>query len=136
MNQFGAIILSLFCALLGSMGQTFFKIGSKKISVHLLSWFTNWQIILGMSLYGLSAILFIVALKYGKLSILYPIIATSYIWVTLISHYILKEQINYFNVIGIFLIICGVFMIYLKGVINWNYRLLYLPIMRLTLLKK
>jgi len=118
MNQFGAIILSLFCALLGSMGQTFFKIGSKKISVHLLSWFTNWQIILGMSLYGLSAILFIVALKYGKLSILYPIIATSYIWVTLISHYILKEQINYFNVIGIFLIICGVFMIYLKGVIN------------------
>ena len=118
MNQLRAIILSLFCALLGSMGQTFFKIGSKKIGVNLLSWFTNWQIILGMCLYGLSAILFIVALKYGKLSILYPIIATSYIWVTVISKYILKEQINYFNWIGVLLIICGVFMIALKGGLN------------------
>ena len=118
MNQFGAIILSLFCALLASMGQTFFKIGSSKITGNIISWITNWQIILGMCLYGLSAILFIVALKYGKLSILYPMIATSYIWVTFTSNCILKEQINYFNWIGVFLIICGVFMIAIKGGLN------------------
>jgi len=118
MNQLRAIILSLFCALLGSIGQTFFKLGSRKIAGNLFSWIINWQIILGMCLYGLSAILFIVALKYGKLSILYPIIASSYIWVTLISKYFLKEQINYFNWIGVFLIICGVFMIALKGGLN------------------
>lgn len=118
MNQMGAIILSLFCALLGSIGQTFFKLGSKKITGNLISWITSWQIILGMCLYGLSAILFIVALKYGRLSILYPIIATSYVWVTLTSHYILKEQINYFNWIGVFLIIFGVFMIAIKGGLN------------------
>ena len=118
MNQLRAIILSLFCALLGSIGQTFFKLGSRKIAGNLFSWIINWQIILGMCLYGLSAILFIVALKYGKLSILYPIIASSYIWVTLISKYFLKEQINYFNWIGVFLIICRVFMIALKGGLN------------------
>jgi len=115
MNQSGAILLSLFCALLGSIGQTLFKTGSSKITGNLLSWITSWQIITGMCLYGLSAILFIVALKYGKLSVLYPLIATSYIWVTLISYYILKEQVNSYNWIGVFLIICGVFMIALKG---------------------
>ena len=118
MNQLRAIILSLICALLGSIGQTFFKLGSRKIAGNLLSWIFNWQIILGMCLYGLSAILFILALKGGKLSILYPVIASSYIWVTLISKYFLKEQINYFNWIGISLIICGVFMITIKGGIN------------------
>lgn len=118
MNQLSAIMLSLFCALLGSVGQTFFKLGSKKISSDLFSWISNWQIILGLTLYGLSAILFIVALKYGKLSVLYPIIATSYIWVILISHYILKEQVNYLNWIGVSLIFCGVSIIALKGGLN------------------
>ncbi len=111
MNQIGAIILSLFCALLGSIEQTFFRLGSKKIAGNLVSWITSWQIILGMCFYGLSAILFIVALKYGRLSILYPIIATSYVWVTSISHYILKEQMYYFNW-------SGVFMIVIKGGLN------------------
>ena len=115
MNQPEAILLTLFCALLGSAGQIFFKLGSNKITENLSSWLTNWQIILGMGIYGLSAILFIIALKYGKLSVLYPVIATTYIWVTMISYYIFKEQINYSNWIGVFLIICGVFMIALRG---------------------
>jgi hypothetical protein len=42
-----------------------------------------------MALYGLSAILFIVALKHGNLSVLYPVIATSYICVMLITEKII-----------------------------------------------
>ncbi|MDP8201117.1 MAG: EamA family transporter [Candidatus Tenebribacter burtonii] len=118
MSQTVAILITLFCAFLASLGQTFFKIGSKTVNANLISWIFNWRIILGMCLYGLSAVLFIIALKHGKLSILYPIIASSYIWVMVISHFILKEQINYFNWIGVFLIICGVFMIALKGGIH------------------
>lgn len=118
MNKLATIFITLLCAFLASLGQTFFKIGSKTVNTHVLSWISNWKLILGMCLYGLSAILFIIALKHGKLSILYPIIATSYIWVMMISHFILKEPINYFNWIGVFLIICGVFMIALKGGIN------------------
>ena len=118
MNQAEAILLSFFCAFLGSIGQTFFKIGSSKITKNIFSWITNWQIIIGLCLYGLATILYIVALKYGKLSVLYPLIATSFIWVTIISKFILKEQINYFNWIGVFLIICGISMIALKGSIN------------------
>ena len=115
MKQYQAILLSVFCAFLASLGQTFFKLGSAQISTHYADWFFNWRVILGLAIYGLSALLFIVALKFGRLSILYPIIATSYIWVTLLSYYIFGEQITYINWIGITLIISGITLIVLKG---------------------
>lgn len=115
MKESSAMILALFCALLASLGQTFFKLGSNQVSADIMSWIKNWQVILGMILYGSSALLFIIALKFGRLSILYPLISTSYIWVTLISGYYLGEKINYINYIGITLIILGVAIISSKG---------------------
>lgn len=115
MYQYQAVILALFCALLAAFGQTLFKIGSSQISSHYIDWIYNVKVILGMSIYGTSALLFIVALKYGRLSILYPIIATSYIWVTLLSYYVFNETVTYVNWIGIFLIISGVTLIATKG---------------------
>lgn len=115
MKHYQAILLSLFCAFLASLGQTFFKLGSAQISTQFSDWFLNGRIILGMVIYGLSALFFIVALKFGRLSILYPIIATSYIWVTLLSYYIFGERITYINWVGILLIISGITLIVLKG---------------------
>ena len=115
MKESQAILLSLFCALLASLGQTFFKLGSAQVSSHLTDWLLNWRVILGMTIYGLSAVLFIVALKYGELSILYPIIATSYIWITILSHYVFGERITYINWIGVALIITGISLIVLRG---------------------
>ena len=73
------IFLALFCAILGALGQFLFKLGSSSIKFSFSSWVTNVKILGGIALYSVSAILFIVALKYGNLSILYPVVATSYI---------------------------------------------------------
>lgn len=108
------IAVALLCALAGALGQLFFKTGSTTVGLTLTSWLTNWRIILGFVLYGSSALGFILALKNGKLSILYPIIATSYIWVTIFSAYFLKESINIYHWIGISLILSGIFII-VKG---------------------
>ena len=116
MSKLAAIFISLVCALLGSLGQTFFKLGSAKVTGNLLSWIANWQVILGLFLYGVSALMFIVALKYGQLSILYPVIATSYIWVTLISAIYLKEPVNIVNWVGVLLILFGVGLLAMREV--------------------
>lgn len=116
MSKLAAIFVSLICALLGSLGQTFFKLGSAKITGSLLSWITNWQVIIGLLLYSVSAVMFIVALKYGQLSILYPMIATSYIWVTLISALYLKEPVNIMNWAGVFLILVGIGLLAMREV--------------------
>jgi len=113
-----AILLTLFCSVLAAFGQTFFKIGAASIGKNLYSWLSNWQLILGMFIYALSALLFVVALKHGNLSILYPIIAMSYVWITLISKFFFKEPVNIFNWLGILLITGGVFVISFKGGFN------------------
>jgi len=63
---------------------------------------------MGIFLYGLSAILFVWSLRHGNLSVLYPLIATSYIWVALFAYFLLGEPFPWFKWIGILMIILGI----------------------------
>ncbi|MBR9701526.1 EamA family transporter [Candidatus Pacearchaeota archaeon] len=105
------ILIVLFCALLGATGQIFFKIASKNFSFNPILWFTNIPLIVGVFLYGLSAVLFVWSLKHGEISIIYPIFATTYIWVSIFAHFYLGESFSGLKIGGIFLIILGIFLI-------------------------
>jgi uncharacterized membrane protein len=50
----------------------------------------------------------VLALRDGELSALQPIIAMTYVWVTLLSYTLLKESPNWFKNIGIATIVLGV----------------------------
>lgn len=108
MEKIYVILLVLFCALLGAFGQIFFKLASADVSKNVMDWILNYKFIVGASLYALSAILFVWSLKFGNLSLLYPIIATSYIWVTLLSVIFLNENFPWTKWIGITLILAGI----------------------------
>lgn len=110
MNINISILMALLCSILGSLGQLCFKLGSASVSMNILSWALNFRIVSGITCYGLSALLFIVALKGGELSVLYPIIATSYIWVALLSYRFLSEKIGPVQIVGLALILIGVFL--------------------------
>lgn len=104
------ILLVLFCALLGATGQIFFKLGSQNFNFDL-TLLTNWKLLIGLVLYGVATIIFIYALKFGNLSILYPIIATSYIWVAIFSVLFLNESFSPYKWIGVLLLIVGIIII-------------------------
>lgn len=99
--------LVLFCTLLTSAGQVFFKIGSKTFALNL-SLFVNYALIVGILLYLIGAVIFVVALKHGELSVLYPFIALSFIWVSFLSVYFFNEVMNLYKWLGILAIIIGV----------------------------
>lgn len=105
------ILLVLFCALLGAVGQVFFKLGSSTLKLDFYSLITNWKVIIGLVLYAAATVLFLIALRQGNLSILYPIIATSYIWVALFSVYFLHESFSLAKWLGVGLIVLGVIFI-------------------------
>ena len=105
------IFLVLFCAILGALGQLFFKLGSNNFSFSISGILKNWKFLVGAGLYAFSAMLFVYSLKQGNLSILYPLIATSYIWVALLSFFILKEPISLLNILGIIIIILGIALV-------------------------
>ncbi len=110
MNMYLIFGLVLFCALLGGIGQIFFKLGSSSFSLDV-SLFQNWQLIVGVVLYGVAMVLFIYALKFGNVSILYPLIATSYIWVSLFASVFLGEAFPLYKWSGVLLIIGGIAII-------------------------
>jgi drug/metabolite transporter (DMT)-like permease len=68
----------------------------------------NWQLLLGYSLHACNAFLLILALRDGELSMLYPIIALTYVWVNLLSMYFFHEHLNLWKTVGIALVIGGV----------------------------
>lgn len=103
--------LVLICAILGALGQLFFKIGSASISPHPIYWIKNPSLLIGAFLYLIAAILFITALRHENLSILYPVLATSYIWVTVLSTLVLGESFPPIKWLGIGLIISGIILI-------------------------
>ncbi len=106
-----AILLVLFCTAITTSAQIFYKLGANVLKFDLFSLVTNYNLIAGLGLYAIGAALLIIALKGGELSVLYPIIATSYIWVTFASLYFFNEQVNLFKWLGIACVIIGVTVI-------------------------
>lgn len=106
-----AILLVLFCTAITTSAQIFYKLGANVLQFNLFSLITNYNLIIGLGLYAIGAALLIIALKGGELSVLYPIIATSYIWVTFASSYFFNESVNLFKWLGIVFVIIGVTVI-------------------------
>ena len=103
-----AVSLVLIGTVIGSFGPIYFKKAAHKKIVNIWSLIKNYDLIIGVSLYSVSAIIFIPALKGGDLSILYPLVSVSYIWVALLSKWLLGEKMNITKWAGIVLIIVGI----------------------------
>ncbi len=103
-----AALLILFTTLLTSSAQILYKFGIPSLKFNLMSIITNYYLIGGLLLYGVGAILMIISFRGGEVSVLYPIIATSYIWVSILSLYFLGETMNIFRWTGVFIIVAGI----------------------------
>jgi multidrug transporter EmrE-like cation transporter len=69
---------------------------------------TNVPLVAGYSLYGISTVLLVLALRDGQLSILYPVISLTYVWVTFLSLFFFKESMNPWKLLGVLIIVAGV----------------------------
>jgi drug/metabolite transporter (DMT)-like permease len=113
------IIMMIVATMIGSVGSLFLKKGSKNFHLNfkkgifsfIKGLIYNWNIILGISLYGFGTIIFIYLLRNEELSVLYPLTSLSYIFVTVLSFYVLKEKMNFYKIFGIVCIIGGVILV-------------------------
>ncbi|MFH1133397.1 MAG: hypothetical protein V1735_02825 [Nanoarchaeota archaeon] len=103
-----AIGLVLLATALTTAGQVFYKLGADQLEFNFLAIITNHWLIIGAAVYLTSAVVLLFALKGGELSVLYPFVATSYIWVTLVSSALFHEAIHAWKWAGIVCIMLGV----------------------------
>lgn len=109
-SQTVPILLNLLAAVIGATGQWLYKIGGTKLGTIPL--YKNWQMFVGMALFCVVMVLFVAAFKMGgRLSVVYPVYATTFIWGFLIATGIDKEPWAMGQLAGIALIIAGVSLI-------------------------
>lgn len=111
-TKWWAIALMIPCTLFTSAGQILYKIGAETLSLDISSIIFNIPIIAGLISYAIGVIFLIIAFRGGELSVLYPIIATSYIWVSLASSYLFETDfMNVYKWTGVIVIVVGVSLI-------------------------
>jgi multidrug transporter EmrE-like cation transporter len=107
------VTLVFLCTLIGAAAQIFMKTGAHAIhypslAAAVFGTLTNLPLMLGYCLYGINTFLLALALREGELSMLYPIIALTYVWVTVLSLRIFHETMNPWKALGLALIVLGV----------------------------
>ncbi len=106
-----SIALVFCCTVLGAAAQMLMKMGANHLTPGLMGVITNIPLMCGYTLYGMSTVLLVLALKDGELSLLYPVIALTYVWVTGLAFLIFHDSVNPFKLAGIVIIVIGVAVI-------------------------
>jgi drug/metabolite transporter (DMT)-like permease len=108
-------LLAVACAtLIQVAGQLLIKQGAARLGASptllesAIGMITIPQLFLGYALYGVFTVVMVFALKHGELSMLYPIMALSYVWVTVVSVLWLNEPVNVAEIAGVAVIVLGV----------------------------
>lgn len=108
-NRKQSIVLVFFCTLFAAAAQILIKSGANTLqSSSPLAMITNLPLMAGYSLYGIVTLLLVLALRDGELSILYPVISLTYVWVAVLSVVFFHEAVNPFRVVGVLIIVTGV----------------------------
>ena len=123
------MIFILFVALVAILflvgGQTLLKVGLNDIGGislfdgnplgSLLGLFRTPWIILGFVFYGVSAILWLDVLSKLDFSMAFPMVSLTYVFAVLIGHFVFQETVGLDRIVGVLLILAGLFFIIRSG---------------------
>ncbi len=96
------ILLMLVSSICVCVGQLLWKLSAAQGIIVML---------VGFCFYGVGALVMIIAYKYGKLSVLQPMLSLNYVLSIFLAAVVLKEQITLLKSIGVLIIIAGVILI-------------------------
>ena len=104
-----------------AIGQLLIKLGLNGLELSMFYNLSNvpsllpqvLTVLVGYGLYGMSAGALIYALKYGELSVLYPIYAMNFIWVAIAIPYVFpgSDSMNLLKWAGVLSIVAGVILV-------------------------
>lgn len=92
----------LFSAVCACLGQMFWKVSATE---------GIWFLLIGFAFYAVGALVMLIAYRFGSLSVLQPMLSVNYIITLILAHFVLHEAITPARIIGIAVIMVGVFLI-------------------------
>lgn len=106
-----SMLLVLVASFIGSFGAVFLKSGSQKLRQGLRYLIFNLKLAAGVALFLASSAFYILGLKRGEVSVLYPMVSLANVWTLIWSRLYFKEAITRGKMLGLLLILVGVFFI-------------------------
>jgi drug/metabolite transporter (DMT)-like permease len=106
----GSILLVLVASFIGSFGAVFLKVGAGRLK-HGLRHILNVNLALGVAFFLLSSVFFVLGIRHGELSVLYPMVALGYVWTLFWSRLFFHEPLTQQKFVGLGLILVGVFFV-------------------------
>ena len=109
-----AIFAIAAAAIIQVVGQILIKNGAAQLGANpsilhtAIGMVTIPSLFAGYACYGLFTVIMVLALKHAELSLLYPIMSMTYVWLPVISVLWLGESINAMIMVGIGVITMGV----------------------------
>jgi len=122
-KKMSVLMLVLLCIIMGVLGQLAMKKGMDIIgtislkdmfSEKIFSIVFQSYVLVGIILYVLASLVWLVILSQAELSFVYPLISVGYILTAILSWFLFKENLTLFRFFGILLICGGVYLIVLK----------------------
>lgn len=108
MTPVSSMVLVAIGGFIGSFGAVFLKAGASRLEKNLRALVANWRLMAGIGLFCFSSIFFVLGLKHGELSVLYPIVSLGYVWTLLWSRLFFGERMTRGKIAGLALILVGV----------------------------
>jgi len=105
-----SMLLVFVASVVGSFGAVFLKLGALRLNGNVSS-FVNSRLVLGVSLYLGSSVIYALGIRGGELSVLYPLVSLGYIFTLFWSKLFFHEPITRYKVAGLTLILVGVFLV-------------------------
>lgn len=102
------LLLMAVSTFMGAVAGLYLKKGSATFSLHPLRLLRNTNFIIGGVLYVLGVVLYLFVLRALPLSVAYPLSSLQYVWITFLSLFILRENVDAWRWGGIALIMAGI----------------------------
>ena len=102
------MLLVVVASIFGSFGMVFFKSGATNLTGGLRGLIFNWRVLLGVSLYLMSSVFFVLGVKRGEISILYPLVSLGTVWTLLWARIFFGEQLTRTKFMAVGLIMAGI----------------------------
>ncbi len=106
-----SMLLVLAASFIGSFGAVFLKSGAGRLHRQLRTLVTNWRLGLGVAFYLVSSFFFVLGVRKGELTILYPMVSLGYVWTLLWSRLFFKEKMTRDKLLGIGLVLAGIVLL-------------------------
>jgi len=106
-----SMLLVLLASFIGSFGAVFLKLGAERLQLQFKSLLLNWRLAAGVAFFLLSSFFFVLGLRRGELTVLYPMVALGYIWTLFWSRLFFGEPFSRNKFLGIGLILAGIVLL-------------------------